>query len=253
MAPTVKALRSQSSSSRATVSRPPAVTNYPGWTRAQSPYPVVRVEEHEPVYPNLQVLIIVKADDPRSRAALQELQADEGCFKRLREKGWRIGTRPDDNLRIVRADEVVNLVQKLKIETYPAVVAVHEGEPIRSFTQGCTTPLDEYTFAWLRTGAWSRPTDSQLEAVSVDWTGNYPLRGHHWSVDGDYAPSRLHVLQHLRGANHVALYPSDWPIETWSYEELRSLHDDLHESNQPRPLVASSPFRIHPTGNAPSR
>ena len=32
-----------------------------------------------------------------------------------------------------------------------------------------------------------------------------------------------------RGPNHGHQITANWAIESWSYEELRSLHDDLHE------------------------
>jgi hypothetical protein len=37
------------------------------------------------------------------------------------------------------------------------------------------------------------------------------------------------VLAHLRGPNHGHAAPGYGSLETWSVEELRSLHDDLHE------------------------
>ena len=67
------------------------------------------------------------------------------------------------------------------------------------------------------------------EAARVETTGHYPLRGNHWSIDGDWDPTKATVVSHLRGPTHghqVVRYGS---IESWSYEELRSLHDNLHE------------------------
>ena len=88
---------------------------------------------------------------------------------------------------------------------------------------------------------------------TVPTSGGYPLRGGHWSIAGSYSPSRDQVVQHLRGANHRHLIPAAWSIESWSYEELRSLHDDLHERNRPRELngaghsvgssLSSTPYR----------
>jgi hypothetical protein len=63
----------------------------------------------------------------------------------------------------------------------------------------------------------------------VESTGSYPLRGNHWSVEGDWSPTRDKVISHLRGPNHVAQLIPTWHIDDWSLEELRSLHDDLHE------------------------
>jgi hypothetical protein len=65
--------------------------------------------------------------------------------------------------------------------------------------------------------------------VNVEWTGNFPLRGNHWSIDGDFAPARTTLLAHLRGPVHGPQIRATWAIESWSYEELRSVHDYLHE------------------------
>jgi hypothetical protein len=62
----------------------------------------------------------------------------------------------------------------------------------------------------------------------VETTGQYALRGNHWSVDDDWSPTREKVVSHLRGT-HGSQIPATYAIETWSYEELRSLHDNLHE------------------------
>lgn len=217
----------------------------------QSTPPTVPPEEEEPRYPDLQVLLIVAPDDPDSTAKLSELQQAEGPFERLRRKGWRVGAGAEDHLRIVSVAEVRTLVEAHDLRTFPAVVAVHEGAVIRSFTSGCTTPLDEYTFEWLRTGVATRPATAPRPPPDVDTTGHYPLRGGHWSVDGDWYPSREHVLRHLRGPNHNHLIPSDWEIESWSYEELRSLHDDLHETGRPRPLEPGAAHLAGTTGDAP--
>jgi hypothetical protein len=55
------------------------------------------------------------------------------------------------------------------------------------------------------------------------------LRGNHWSVEGDFNPTSELLVRHLRGPNHGHQIATDWKIEEWSTEELRSLHDDLHE------------------------
>jgi hypothetical protein len=63
----------------------------------------------------------------------------------------------------------------------------------------------------------------------VKTTNSYPLRGNHWSIEGDSNPSTEKLISHLRGPNHGHQIAANQTIETWSYEELRSLHDDLHE------------------------
>ncbi len=230
-------------------SLPPPVSQATGPRGAPSPSPF---EEDEPRYPDLQVLLIVAPDDPDSTAKLKELEGEDGPFERLRRKGWRVGAGAEDHLRIVRTDEVRGLVEAHGLRTFPAVVAVHGGEVIRSFTSGCTTPLDEYTFEWLRTGVATRPATAPRPAAAVATTGHYPLRGGHWSVDGDWYPSLEQVLRHLRGPNHNHLIPADWELEQWSYEELRSLHDDLHETGRPRPLEAGAAHPAGASGEAPS-
>jgi hypothetical protein len=228
---------------------PPPVSQTTGPRGAPSQTPF---DEDEPRYPDLQVLLIVAGDDPGSTAKLKELEQEDGPFERLRQKGWRVGAGAEDNLRIVRTDDARGLVEAHGIRTFPAVVAVHAGEVIRSFTSGCTTPLDEYTFEWLRTGVATRPATAPRPPAAVATTGHYPLRGGHWSVDGEWYPSLEHVLRHLRGPNHNHLIPADWEIESWSYEELRSLHDDLHETGRPRPLEAGGAHLAGAAGDAPS-
>jgi hypothetical protein len=108
--------------------------------------------EGEPMHRNLQVLLIMSWKHPGAEAELRRLESVDGAFERLRKVGWRVGLKPDDHLRIVTDDEVRELVTKLDLKSFPSVVALHDGEVIRSFRSGCTTPLDEYTFEWMRSG-----------------------------------------------------------------------------------------------------
>jgi hypothetical protein len=55
------------------------------------------------------------------------------------------------------------------------------------------------------------------------------LRGNHWSIDEDWSPTKTKVLGQLRGPNHGHQIRAGREIENWSYEELRSLHDNLYE------------------------
>jgi hypothetical protein len=138
---------------------------------------------------------------------------------------------------------------------YPAVVCVENGEILRSFKDGCSTPLDPYTFGWLLKGFDERERPPVAEAVKVETSGHYPLRGNHWSVDGDWSPTHERIVFHLRGPNHNALFPQEWRIESWSTEELRSLHDDLHEQNKPLPLLTGdeqSVYVARPAYRAPA-
>jgi hypothetical protein len=137
---------------------------------------------------------------------------------------------------------VPDLVAKLKVTDFPVVAGLENGEAIRSFQHGCTTPLDAWTFRWLITGKNERPQAVVPEAIRVASTGSYPLRGNHWSVDGDFSPTRETLVAHLRGATHGGQIAGRYAVEGWSYEELRSLHDDLHEREMGGAVTTTSPF-----------
>ena len=147
----------------------------------------------------------------------------------MKSTGWKIGDGPENHIQIVDREAVTDLVSKLNVREFPTVACVSDGEILRSFKDGCTTPLDVWTFGWLIKGQNERPTAPIPEPIRVATTGNYPLRGNHWSVDGAWSPSKEFMVAHLRGATHGQQINVSWKIESWSYEELRSLHDDLHE------------------------
>jgi hypothetical protein len=180
-----------------------------------------------------RVVFITAKDCPKCNTELARLNAPSGDFAWLRSGGWRIGAGPENHIQIVDRDAIPELVRKLAPREYPAVACIEDGEVVRSFKSGCTTPLDAWTFDWLAKGVNKRPAAPVLEAVRVESTGSYPLRGNHWSVEGDWNPSRDKVIEHLRGPNHVGYLQANWHIDAWSYEELRSLHDDLHERYGP--------------------
>ncbi|HEX4129617.1 MAG TPA: hypothetical protein VHZ24_06210 [Pirellulales bacterium] len=197
---------------------------------------------------NPRVLFIVAPQCARCDEELGRLNRPGGDFETMRSIGWKIGSGPDSHLQIVNQADVADLVRQLDVQEYPAVVSVSGDEIVRSFRSGCTTPLDSWTFGWLAKGVNERPTAEIPEAVRVEWTGNYPLRGGHWSIDGDWSPSRETLVGHLRGPVHGPQIRVGWVIESWSYEELRSLHDNLHEqemggisyyARQPAPPSAS--------------
>ncbi len=190
---------------------------------------------------NPRVLFITAKNDPKSDAALANLSKAGGDFETLRSAGWTIGETADKNIQIVDRDRIPQLAKQLYIPEYPAVACVDNGKVVRSFKSGCTTPLDMWTLSWLAKGVNERPTAPVLEAALVATTGHWPLRGNHWSVSGDWNPSREEVIAHLRGANHASELQADWKIEDWSYEELRSLHDDLHERYPSDNPVSSGP------------
>jgi len=186
------------------------------------------IHGEKPNYP--RVLFITAKNSPGCDKVLTRLRSAGGDFENMRAAGWTIGETADNNIQIVDRERIPELAKKLNILEYPAVACIDEGRVVRSFKSGCTTPLDAWTFGWLAKGVDERPTAPELEAALVETTGHYPLRGNHWSVSGDWNPTKDEVVAHLRGPNHGSEILASQHIEEWSLEELRSLHDNLHES-----------------------
>ena len=178
---------------------------------------------------NPRVLFIITDDCPRCTVELDRLQKPGGDFAKLQAIGWKIGEGTDNHIQIVDQSEIPDIVQRLNVKEFPAVACVTDREIVRSFKEGCTTPLDLWTFGWLLKGENERPKTSLSETARVETTGSYRLRGNHWSIEGDPNPTKEVVLTHLRGPNHAHDVAGYGAIENWSYEELRSLHDDVHE------------------------
>ncbi|MBX3437281.1 MAG: hypothetical protein KF861_07325 [Planctomycetaceae bacterium] len=189
-----------------------------------------------PIRRTKRVLLVTWPECPRCSEELQRLQAAGGPFELMRNRGWLIGRGPENHIQIVDASNVLDadiaeLVSELTFGGSPVVLYVEQGAIARSFQRGCTTPLDQWTFGWLMTGNDERPVDFDPEPIDVATTGHYRLRGNHWSVDGNWNPSREYVIQHLRAAHPSQLQP-EWDIEVWSLEELRSVHDDIHDREE---------------------
>ncbi|HKD35612.1 MAG TPA: hypothetical protein VKB78_02395 [Pirellulales bacterium] len=176
-----------------------------------------------------RVVFIVAKNCKRCDEELTRLKRPGGDFETMRAGGWLIGDGKGNHIQIVDRDLVPDLVAKLNPREFPVVACIEDGEVVRSFRSGCTTPLDAWTFGFLAKGIDERPPGAVLEAARVASTGSYRLRGNHWSVEGDWEPTREKVLEHLHGPNHYWQLEPQWHIDGWSYEELRSLHDDLHE------------------------
>jgi hypothetical protein len=191
---------------------------------------------------NPRVLFIVDKDCDRCDEELARLRRPGGEFEAMQARGWKIGESPDNHVQIVDREDVPDFVRQLEIREFPTVACVGEKEIVRSFKDGCTTPLDAWTFGWLLKGENERPRAAVLEPARVKTTGSYPLRGNHWSVEGEWNPPQERVVSHLRGPNHVSQLAASWNIEAWSYEELRSLHDDLHERELASGVVSSASF-----------
>jgi hypothetical protein len=177
-----------------------------------------------------KVLFITAKNSPDCDKILGQLMRPNGDFEKMRAAGWKIGKGPGNQLQIVDKDDVPELLAQLGKQEFPTVASVDKhGEVVRYFRFGCTTPLDMWTFGFLAKGIDERPAGFVMEAAKVDWTGHYPLRGNHWSVEGNWSPTKEETVAHLHGPNHQSQLIPEWHIEEWSLEELRSLHDDLHE------------------------
>ncbi len=177
----------------------------------------------------LRVLFITAKGCDKCERELNRLRKPGGEFESMQARGWKIGETPDNHIQILDRADVPELAELLKTREFPTVVCVEGVEVVRYFKHGCTTPLDAWTFGWLMKGQDERPKAAVPEEIQVETTGHYPLRGNHWSVEGDFNPTSATLVTHLRGANHVSQLAAEWQIEEWSVEELRSLHDDLHE------------------------
>lgn len=197
--------------------------------------PPPRVVPREP-----RVLFITSPDSEPCLTELIRLRSPGGAFVAMTARGWKIGRGPENHVQIVDRAEVSEFVSKLHVREFPVVACISEGKIIRSFQDGCTTPLDAWTFGWLISGKNERPPAVVSEPARVASTGSYRLRGNHWSVDGDWNPTHAAVISHLRSPAHGYRIASNWRIESWSYEELRSLHDDLHEQEQASMPAATS-------------
>lgn len=181
-----------------------------------------------------RILFIVQDDCPACDAELRRLSEQGGAFEAMERRGWQIGSSVSAHVQIVNVNEMAAQVEDWNLTEFPTVLCLEDEEIVRSFREGCSTPLDAYTFGWLLKGVSERPAPAIPTAVTVETTGHYPLRGNHWNFEGHWSPGHEFMVSHLRGVNHSHLYPVSWPIENWTDEELRSLHDDLHEMNRPR-------------------
>ncbi len=183
-----------------------------------------------------RVLLVISQTSEKSLAELRRLESDGGPFDLLKQRGWKIGRGPENHIQIVDISvpveaDISQIIAERSPTDSPLVVCIEEGEIVRSFQRGCTTPLDQWTFGWMMTGNDERPVAYAPEPVQVATTGNYPLRGNHWSVEGNWNPTREYVIHHLRSI-HSNQLQADWNIESWSIEELRSVHDDLHDREE---------------------
>lgn len=186
-------------------------------------------------------ILLITDDSEQCRKELERLSKPGGEFAAMQGQGWKIGTAAESHIQLVDRKDVPEIVEQLDSSEFPIVACLSDGEIVRSFKDGCSTPLDAWTFGWLLKGVSERPKAPIPEAIRVATTGSYPLRGNHWSVDGDTNPTKQTLVGHLRGPNHAHLLNASWKIEDWSTEELRSLHDDLHEKYGPPASATAAP------------
>jgi hypothetical protein len=189
---------------------------------------------------NPRVLLITDAASAQCQQELARLQKPGGEFASMKSQGWKIGPDAQSHVQLVDRRDVERLLQELDSSEFPIVACLNDGEVVRSFKDGCSTPLDAWTFGWLLKGVNERPRAPIPEAIRVATTGHYPLRGNHWSVDGDNNPTKETLVVHLKSPTHTNYLDATYKIEDWSVEELRSLHDDLHERYGPASPTASA-------------
>ena len=197
-----------------------------------SPDAATELEQPRATSRRLRVVFITAKDCDECDRVLTRLRRPGGDFETMKVAGWKIGEGPENHIQIIDRAAVADLVEKLGVREFPTVACISDGEIVRAFQGGCTTPLDSWTLSWLMKGKDERPTPMKREPITAATTGNYPLRGNHWSLDGIWNPSKETLVSHLRGSVHgpqLAASYSSYQIETWSVEELRSLHDNLHE------------------------
>jgi hypothetical protein len=247
--PTADQSAASQESSRRTVNKP--IIDQPAFSSAQANAKTDSAKKER----NPRILFITAKNSPQCDKELARLNAPGGDFEKLRAIGWTIGEGPENMVQIVDRDDVTVLLKKMNLKEFPTVASVDKTEVVRYFRSGCTTPLDMWTIGFLLKGVDERPMGMVSEAARVESTGSYPLRGNHWSVEGDWDPTREKVIEHLHGPNHQSELQGQWKIENWSLEELRSLHDDLHErydtgtlSNY-RSSTMSGPSYLHAKGS----
>ena len=96
-----------------------------------------------------RVLFITAKGCEQCEKELNRLNKPGGEFEVMRLRGWKIGETENNHVQIVDRDEIPLLVELLKVREYPTVACIENGQIVRSFKDGCTTPLDSWTFGWL--------------------------------------------------------------------------------------------------------
>ena len=154
------------------------------------PVESTRAESSRAAPRSTRILFITAKDCEQCALELARLRRPGGEFEAMQSRGWKIGESPDNHLQIVDREAVAELVVQLHVREYPTVACISNGEIVRSFKDGCSTPLDAWTFGWLLKGESERPQAVIPEPIRVKSTGSYRLRGNDWSVEGDWKVRR---------------------------------------------------------------
>ena len=149
--------------------------------------------------------------------------ASEKVISDLENQNWTIG-KGEGRFHI----RIMDNPKAYGIRELPAILSVDdESKVLRRFANGCGMKLDAWAIYWIATGKTAPIAKAE---VSVTTSGNYPLRGNWWSVDGKWSASKSYLLSHLRNnRNHRGKFFQRHKLESWSYAELQSLHSDDHE------------------------
>ena len=182
-----------------------------------------------PLPAHREILACCSLPPPTARCEqeLARLRLPGGDFEKMQSAGWTIGAGAENHLQIVDRDAIPQAIRETASGELPTV-CISDGEIVRSFKSGCTTPLDRWTFGFLAKGIDERPPGSIPEAATV----RRLVTIHYGAITGRLMrtePTKDRVISQLRGPNHGHQIQKKWEIETWSYEEVGSLHDNLHE------------------------
>jgi len=185
-------------------------------------------------YREPRLLFVNSLESDWSQQELLRLQQPQAAFEMLQGRGWRIGTAANQHLQLINAEERPDVVGRYGAADFPWVGCLQRGRIVRVYNRRAKAPLDAWSLSWLLSGEDRRPASGE----SSPTVAGYPVTRSHWIVNGDHAPIQEVVLQHLETPLHRNRVPSAWDLGTWTYPELRSLHDDLHRFGRPRELAS---------------
>jgi len=78
-----------------------------------------------------------------------------------------------------------------------------------------------------------------------------------WNVEGSWSPSRAYLIQHLQSGQHAGKFSTAW-LNSLTYQELYSLHDDDHDGRvsaarvaKPKAVARNYSVQSCPSGRCP--